>query len=76
MLVIRFQKIGKKNQKIFRLVLQEKRSKLQGKVIQVLGWWNPYLKQGNFDIEKINFYLQNGAQISETAKSILKKFKK
>lgn len=75
MLVIRFQKIGKKNQKIMRLVLQEKRSKLQGKVIKVLGWWNPYLKQGNFDAEKIKFYLENGAQISETAKSILKKQK-
>lgn len=75
MLIIRFQKIGKKNQKIMRLVLQEKRSKLQGKAIKVLGWWNPYLKKGEFDLEKIKFYLQNGAQISETAKSILKKQK-
>jgi small subunit ribosomal protein S16 len=75
MLVIRFRKIGKKNQKIFQLVLQEKRSRLQGKAIKILGWWNPYLKQGNFDNEKIKFYLQNGAQISDTAKSILKKAK-
>jgi ribosomal protein S16 len=73
MLVIRFQKIGKKNQKILRLVLQDKRWKLQGKVVKVLGWWNPYLKQGNFDCDLIKFYLENGAQISETAKSIVKK---
>jgi ribosomal protein S16 len=73
MLVIRFQKIGKKNQKILRLVLQDKKWKLQGKVIKILGWWNPYLKQGNFDADLIRFYLENGAQISETAKSILKK---
>ena len=75
MLVIRFQKVGKKNQKILRLVLQDKRWKLNGKVIKVLGWWNPYTKDGNFDKELINFYLQNGAQFSETAKSILKKQK-
>ncbi|MER3570274.1 MAG: 30S ribosomal protein S16 [Patescibacteria group bacterium] len=75
MLVIRFQKVGKKNQKILRLVLQDKRWKLNGKVIKVLGWWNPYTKDGNFDKELINFYLQNGAQLSETAKSILKKQK-
>lgn len=75
MLVIRFQKVGKKNQKILRLVLQEKRWKLNGKVIKILGWWNPYLKQGNFDKDMINFYLQNGAQLSDTAKSILKKQK-
>ncbi|MDT7868360.1 MAG: 30S ribosomal protein S16 [Candidatus Pacebacteria bacterium] len=73
MLVIRFQKIGKKNQKIFRLVLQDKRWKLNGKVIQVLGWWNPYLKKGEFKKDLIEFYLKNGAKLSETAKSILKK---
>jgi ribosomal protein S16 len=75
MLVIRFQKIGKKNQKIFRLVLQERRSKLQGRVIRVLGWWNPYLKKGEFKNDLIKFYLQKGAQASATALSILKKQK-
>ena len=73
MLIIRFQKIGKKNQKILRLVLQDKRWKLQGKVIKVLGWWDPYLKKGKFESDLIRFYLEKGAQISETAKSILKK---
>ncbi len=73
MLVIRFQKIGKKNQKILRLVLQDKRWKLKGKAIKVLGWWNPYLKEGNFNSDLIKFYIQNGAQLSDTAKSILKK---
>jgi ribosomal protein S16 len=72
MLVIRFQKIGKKNQKILRLVLQDKKWKLQGKVIKILGWWNPYLKKGNFDCDLIKFYLVKGAQISETAKNIVK----
>lgn len=75
MLVIRFQKIGKKQQKIMRLVLQEKRSKLNGKVIKILGWWDPFLKKGNFDSDLIKFYLDNGSQISSTAKSILKKVK-
>lgn len=75
MLVIRFQKRGKKNQKILRLVLQDKRWKLQGKVIKVLGWWDPYLKRGEFDKNLINFYLKNGAQLSETARSLLKRNK-
>jgi len=73
MLVIRFQKVGKKNQKILRLVLQDKRWKLNGKVIQVLGWWNPYLKKGEFKKDLIEFYIKNGAKLSETARSILKK---
>jgi small subunit ribosomal protein S16 len=74
MLVIRFQKIGKKNQKIMRLVLQEKRSKLQGKVIKVLGWYNPHTKKGEFKKEDILFYIKNGAQVSDTAFNILVKF--
>ena len=73
MLVIRFQKIGKKNQKIMRLVLQDKKWKLKGKVIKILGWWNPYLKQGNFNENLIKFYLINGAKLSETAKNLIKK---
>ncbi|BCX15315.1 MAG: hypothetical protein KatS3mg097_207 [Candidatus Parcubacteria bacterium] len=73
MLVIRFQKIGKKNQKIYRLVLQDKRWKLNGKTINILGWWNPYLKKGNFKKELIDFYVKNGAKLSDTAKSILQK---
>lgn len=75
MLVIRFQKKGKKNQKILRLVLQDKKWKLKGKVIKILGWWNPYLKQGNFNKDLINFYLKNGAQLSVTAYHLLKKNK-
>ncbi len=71
MLVIRFQPIGKKHQKIFRLVLQEKRSKLQGKVIAKLGWWDPRKKVGEFDKERIDFYIKNGAQISDSAWNLL-----
>lgn len=73
MLVIRFQKLGKKNQKVFRLVLQEKSWKLQGKAIKVLGRYNPYTKESVFDKESILFYLKNGAQISDSAFNILVK---
>ncbi|MCS7200754.1 MAG: 30S ribosomal protein S16 [Patescibacteria group bacterium] len=75
MLIIRFQKIGKKKQKIMRLVLQEKRSKLNGKVIKILGWWDPFLDKGNFDSDLIKFYIDNGSQLSQTAKQILAKNK-
>lgn len=71
MLVIRFQKVGKRGQKIFRLVLQEKHWKLQGKAIKILGWYNPYTKEGNLQKDLILFYLKNGAQISDTAFNIL-----
>jgi small subunit ribosomal protein S16 len=71
MLVIRFQPVGKKHQKIFRIVLQEKRSKLQGKCIAKLGWWDPRRKVGEFDKERIEFYIKNGAQVSDSVWNLL-----
>ncbi len=71
MLVIRFQPVGKKHQKIFRIVLQEKRSKLHGKYIAKLGWWDPRKKVGEFDKESIEFYLKNGAQVSDSVWNLL-----
>lgn len=71
MLTIRFQPVGKKHQKIFRIVLQEKRSKLNGKAIARLGWWDPRRKIGEFDKEKITFYIQNGAEVSDSVWNLL-----
>ncbi|MCS7184008.1 MAG: 30S ribosomal protein S16 [Patescibacteria group bacterium] len=71
MLVIRFQPVGKKHQKIFRIVLQERRSKLLGKIIEKLGWWNPRKKIGQFNEDLINFYLRNGAQVSDSVWNLL-----
>lgn len=71
MLAIRFQPVGKKHQKIFRIVLQEKRSKLQGKIIKNLGWWDPRRKVGDFDAETINFYIKNGADVSDSVWNLL-----
>lgn len=71
MLVIRFRKIGKKNQKMLRLVLQDKRWPLSGKIIKKLGFYNPYTKEGHFDKQAIEFYIKNGAQVSDTAWNLL-----
>jgi small subunit ribosomal protein S16 len=71
MLVIRFQPVGKKKQKIFRIVLQEKRSKLSGKIIEKLGWWDPRLKKGEFKPDLIRFYIDNGAQVSDSVWNLL-----
>ena len=41
MLAIKLTGIGKKHQRSFRVVIQEKRSKLGGQSIEDLGWYNP-----------------------------------
>ena len=45
MLAIKLKKIGKKHQPSFRLVVDEKRSKLLGGNFEDLGWYDPKSKK-------------------------------
>jgi len=71
MLVIRFTQIGKTHQKVFRLAVQEKKSKLNGKSMAYVGTWNPRLKKGEFKAEEIKTFIKNGAGVSDSAWNLL-----
>lgn len=66
MLVIRLQRIGKKHQAAFRIVLQDSKWKLQGKALELLGFYNPHTKEKQFQTERVKFWLAKGAQPSST----------
>lgn len=66
MLVIRLQRIGKKHQASFRIVLQESSWKPQGKALELLGFYNPHSKEKQFQAERIKFWIAKGAQSSPT----------
>ena len=71
MLKIRLQKVGKKNAPSYRVVLAEHTSPPQGKFIEILGHYNPRLKQKNFKKERIEHWLSKGAQASPTVHNLL-----
>jgi small subunit ribosomal protein S16 len=71
MLKIRLQRIGKKNQPSFRLVLVEHTFRPQGKYIEDLGSYNPKSKQKQFNKERILHWISKGAQISPTVHNFL-----
>lgn len=66
MLVIRLQRVGKKKQASFRVVLQEKTWKTQGKIKELLGFYNPHSKEKKFQTERVQYWLSKGAQPSVT----------
>ena len=75
--VIRMKRIGGKRRPFFRLVVTDSRGSRDGKCIEELGNYDP---KGVSDEEKvtlksdrIKYWLEKGAQPSETVKSILKK---
>lgn len=74
--VIRLRKMGHKKAPYFRLVVTDKRSKRDGRFIEIVGIYHP-LVAGNIketvDKERIGYWLSQGAQPSDTVWSILKR---
>jgi small subunit ribosomal protein S16 len=65
MLAIRMQRTGRKGNAQYRVIVQESRkSPSSGKVVALLGNYNPHTKEAKIDSTKAEFYLKNGAQPS------------
>ena len=71
MLAIRLKPIGRKHQISFRIVVAEKRSKLNGKYREDLGFYNPATNKFNINNERAKYWISVGAQPSDTVYNIL-----
>ena len=67
MLKIRLQRIGRKNDPAFRVVLTDsKNSTKSGKFLEILGTYNPKAGEVNFKADQIKQWISKGAQLSDT----------
>jgi small subunit ribosomal protein S16 len=74
MLAIRMQRTGRKGHAMFRVVVQESRvTPTSGKVVALLGSYDPHAKTVTLDKEKAVTFLKNGAQPSDRAALLLKR---
>ena len=72
MLMMRLQRVGRKNDPSFRLVVVDKRTgPKSNKNIDILGSYNPKLNQVTVDVEKAKEWLSKGVQPSDTVHNIL-----
>src|SRR3989344_3279770 len=71
MLTLKLKRIGKKHQPSYRLIVDEKRHKVYGKNVEDLGWFNPLQDKFEFKKERINHWLKNGAQVTDTVHNLL-----
>lgn len=71
--VIRLSRTGKKGERKFRIVVKEKRSKRDGKSIEILGWYEKTEKEIKkyLNKERLNYWLKLGAQPSKTVKKLI-----
>ncbi len=74
MLMIRLQRVGRKHEPVFRLVLTDsKNSTKSGKYLEVLGSFDSRLdnKIEQFDIVRIKGHMAKGAKLSDTVHNFL-----
>ena len=72
MLVLRLQRVGRKNDPSFRVVVNEKwRSAKAGRFIELVGSYNPRTKAVNLNGERIRYWISVGVQPSGTVQNLL-----
>ena len=70
---IRLQRRGRAKKPVYRIVVQDSRTSRDGKVIDILGQYNPLSEPMLLEIveEKVKKWLSEGAQPSETVERLL-----
>ena len=73
-LKIRLRQQGRNNRQSYRVVVVDARAKRDGKYLEKLGWYQPYLSKESAFIqpERIKYWLEKGAQISPQVESLVR----
>lgn len=72
MLMIRFQRIGRRNDAAFRIIVTEKaRGPKAGKYVELVGTYNPKTKATSVDGDSIKKWISHGAQVSPSLNNLL-----
>ena len=72
---IRLTRMGKKKNPFYRIVVADERTRRDGAPIEEIGYYNPLTNPAEIKLaaEKATKWLNNGAQPTDTVRSLLKK---
>jgi len=75
MVKIRLRRMGAKKAPFYRIIVADSRSPRDGRFIEEVGYYNPMTNpvELKVDTEKVEKWLNSGAQPTETVKSLLVK---
>lgn len=71
MLKIRLQRIGKRNKAYFRVVVTEHTTKPKGRYLELLGSYDPHKDTINVKGERVKYWIEKGAKLSDTVNNLL-----
>lgn len=74
MVKIRLQRQGKKKAPFYHIVVADSKSSRDGKIIEQIGTYDPMTKPSTIVLnkEKLEQWIKNGAQPTDTVKSLIK----
>ncbi len=73
MIKLRLKRFGKKREVSYRIVAIESKARRDGRPIEELGFYNPRTDETRLNVPAIVQRLKQGAQPTETVRSILRK---
>jgi small subunit ribosomal protein S16 len=76
MVRIRLRRIGRKKAPVYRIVVADSKSPRDGRFIEIIGQYAPRSsddKKVNIDLSRANYWLDVGAQPSDTVRSLLRR---
>ncbi len=75
MVKIRLRRVGRKNAPFYRILVADSQSPRDGKFIEIIGQYAPRKSEGslNVDEERANYWLNQGAQPTDTVRSLLRR---
>lgn len=75
MVKIRLTRLGSHKKPFYRVIVADSRARRDGPFIEILGTYDPLKEPSEIkmDLEKARFWLQKGAQPTETAKKLMQK---
>jgi small subunit ribosomal protein S16 len=72
---IRLRRVGRKKSPMYRIVVADSQSPRDGKFLEIVGQYQPRTGEQaiNLDAERVNHWLDRGAQPTDTVRSLLRK---
>lgn len=71
MLKIRLKRYGRKKQAVYRIIVIDSKKRRDGRAIEEIGFYNPLTNEVKLNVAKIEQRIYQGAQLTNTVKSLL-----
>lgn len=71
MLKVRLQRVGKKGQAYFRLIVTEHTTRPKGEYLEFLGSYDPHKNTLEAKVDRVKHWMSKGAKLSPTANNLL-----